>query len=303
MELAPLFLLLLLPPADATGELASAIEGSLRAELGDVAMAMVPDRLVTPAMLEGENPPYRANFVARVTWADRDKASIEVQSGRESKSATPYRASRVVTFSQRDRKAERGRTLGLVIAGLLRDSPPTVVGTAMRPATVSEPTHGGASLGGLFVVQRSKAGTWPVGPVFFVAWPLMEALDLRISAGGLFAANHWQLPMTVAGAWRFLRGRDDRLGAALALGVVVLRESGSQGSGDDHAGNTSLWNAGGVLALSGHVTLGRALRLLAQVELQALARRITVQYGEEPVLTTAFSRWRPAFGLGLSYSM
>jgi hypothetical protein len=59
MELASLFLLLLLPPTDATGEMASALEASLHAELGDVAMAMAPDRLVTPAMLEGDNPPDR----------------------------------------------------------------------------------------------------------------------------------------------------------------------------------------------------------------------------------------------------
>jgi hypothetical protein len=141
MELAPLFLLLLLPPSDATGEMASALEASLHAELGDVAMAMAPDRLVTPAMLEGDNPPYRARFVAHVTWAGRDKASIEVQSGHEAKGATPYRASRVVTFSPRDRKSERGRAIGLVIAGLLRDSSPAVFGTATTPPPAPTPAR------------------------------------------------------------------------------------------------------------------------------------------------------------------
>jgi hypothetical protein len=303
MELAPLFLLLLLPPADATGEMASAVEASLRSELGDVAMALVPDRLVTPAMLEGDNPPYRARFVARVTWSDRDKASIEVQSGRESKTATPYRASRVVTFSRGDRKAQRGRALGLVIAGLLRDSPPSVFGTAARPAPLPEPTRQGASLGALLSVQRSKTGTWPVGPAFFVAWPLLDTLDLRISAGVLAAQNYWQLPMTIAGTWRFLRSRDERQGVAIGLGAVLLRESGSQGSDDDDAGQVSMWNVGGVSSLSGHVTLGRSLRLLAQVELQALARRMTVRCVEDCIRDTAFSRWRPAFGLGLAYPM
>jgi hypothetical protein len=45
------------------------------------------------------------------------------------------------------------------------------------------------------------------------------------------------------------------------------------------------------------------LRLLAQVEVQALARQLTVHYGEEPVRTSTFSCWRPAFGVGLAYSM
>jgi hypothetical protein len=108
--------------------------------------------------------------------------------------------------------------------------------------------------------------------------------------------------MAVEVRWRFLRSHDDRQALALGLGATVLRESVSQGS-DDHGGHASLWNVGAVANLSGYVTLGRSLRLLAQVELNALARKLTVQYGEEPARTMAFSRWRPAFGVGLAYPL
>jgi hypothetical protein len=300
MELAPLFLLLLLPPADATGDMANALQVSLQSELGDVAMALAPDRLVTPAMLEGDNPAYRARFVAHVTWSGKDKASIEVQSGREA--TTPYRASRVMSFAPRDRKAERGRAIGLVLAGLLRDSPPAVLGTASAPlAAIPEPAQKGLAVGAVFAVQRSRAGTWPVGPIFSFAAPLTETLGLQVSAGVLASDDTWQLPLAVEARWRFLRSHDDRRALALGLGAIVLRESASRG-GDDDGGKTSLWNVGGVTSLSGYVTLGRSLRVLAHVELQALARAMTVRYGEEPVRTMTFSRWRPAFGLGLAYA-
>jgi hypothetical protein len=303
MELAPLFLLLLLPPADATGELASALEASLHSELGDVAMAMAPDRLVTPAMMEGENPPYQARFVAHVTWASRDKASIELQAGREAKSTTPYRASRVVTFSPRDRKAERGRAIGLVIAGLLRDSPPAVSGSAAAPAPPpASPAPKGLALGGLFCVQRAKSGTWAVGPLLSFDSSLSDVLGLHLAAGFLAGSDYWQVPLAAEARWEFLRSQDGH-GLALGLGAVLLRESVSLSGDEDHGGTASLWNVGAVASLSGHVTLGRSLRLLAQVEGQALARRMTLNYGEEPVRTTTFSRWRPAFGLGLAYSM
>lgn len=301
MELAPLFLLLLLPPADATGDMADALQASLRSELGDVSMALTPDRLVTPAMLEGENPAYRARFVAHVTWSGKDKASIEVQSGRAAKVAAPYRASRVMSFSPRDRKAERGRAIGLVIAGLLRDSPPAVLGTAAAPPTAApEPVPRGLALGAVLAVQRARAGTWPVGPIFSFAAPLTDALGLQVSAGVLASDNTWQLPLTVEARWRFLRSHDDRQALALGLGAMVLRETSTLSLDDSE--NASLWNAGGVANLSGYVTLGRALRVLAQVEWQALARGMKVRYGEEPVRTMAFSRWRPAFALGLAYA-
>lgn len=299
MELATLFLLLLLPPADATGDMANALQASVRSELGDVSMALAPDRLVTPAMLEGDNPAYRARFVAHITWSGKDKASIEVQSGREA--TTPYRASRVMSFSPRDRKAERGRAIGLVLAGLLRDSPPTVLGTASAPpAAIPESVPRGLALGAMFAVQRARAGTWPVGPIFSFAAPLTNALGLQVSAGVLASDDTWQLPFVVEARWRFLRSHDDRKALALGLGAMVLRESSTLSM--EESENTSLWNVGGVANVSGYVTLGRSLRVLAQVEWQALARAMTARYSEEPVRTMTFSRWRPAFALGLAYA-
>ncbi len=301
MELAPLFLLLLLPPADATGDMADALQSSLRSELGDVSMALAPDRLVTPAMLEGDNPAYRARFVAHVTWSGKDKASIELQVRREARVAASYRASRVMSFEPRDRKAERGRAIGLVIAGLLRDSPPAAVGTALAsPAAASEPVQRGLALGAVCAVQRARPGTWLAGPVFSFAAPLTDVLGLQVSTGVLASDDTWQLPLAVEARWRFLRSHDDRRALALGLGAIVLRETSTLSLDDSE--NVSLWNVGAVASLSGYVTLGRSLRMLAQVESQALARGMKVRYGEEAVRSMAFSRWRPGFALGLAYA-
>src|SRR5512138_2120442 len=134
MPAATLFLLLLLPPADTTGDLAAGLQTSLREQLGDVAMAIVPDTLVTPAMWQGPGAAMRARFVARVAWLDQDRVRIELLATQAH--ATPVSA-RDLAFAPQDSKPERGRAVGLALAELLRESPAAAFSTKDFPAVAA----------------------------------------------------------------------------------------------------------------------------------------------------------------------
>jgi hypothetical protein len=303
MELTGLFLLLLLPPSDATGETATAVETSLRRELGDVAMAIAPDTLVTPAMLQGEKPPFRARFVAHLTWTRVDRATIELVANSQGDADHGYRAARELRFSPEDRKSERGRSIGLVVAGLLREIPAAAL--ALKPSPPVEPAaaagHPDVAIGGMFAVERPRAGTWPTGPALYFDLPLGGPLRLRTTADVLVGEGFLDIGTAADVRWRFLRSAGDRHGLASGLGILVLRESISVPG--DHGGSTSGWNLGLAANLSAHATIWKSLRVVGQAELRALARAMSLTYGDDVPVTTRFSRWRPLFGLGLEYAM
>jgi hypothetical protein len=301
MEPVGLFLLLLLPASDATGETATAIERSLRGELGEVAMAMVPDTLVTPAMLEVR---FRARFVGRVTWAGNDKASIEVTSGPGTPPAATYRGSRVLAFSRGDRKSERGRAIGLVVAGLLRETPATALsdGTASAMAPPPAPRRPDLALGAAFATERANPGNWAMGPAVFHDFGLLASLRLRVSADALFGDRYSDIGAAVDVRWGFLQSQSGRHGAAVGLGVLVFHESAS--TDGEYGGSASQWNLGGWGGLSAHTTLGSSLRVVGQLGLRASARAMGYDYGEEEHRgTITFSRWRPELSIGLAYAL
>jgi hypothetical protein len=301
MEPVSLFLLLLLPASDATGETAAAMERSLRSELGDVAMATVPDTLVTPAMLEVR---YRARFVARVAWAGEDKASIEVTSSPAASADPTYRASRVLAFSRHDRKSERGRAIGLVVAGLLRESPVAALslGAALTPASPTESPRPGLVLGASFEMERANLGNWAMGPALFFDLRLLASLRLRVSANALLGNQYTDVGSAVDVRWSFLQSNSERHGVAVGLGVLVFHESAS--TSGEHGGSASQWNLGFWGGLSAQTTLWKSLRAVGQVGLRAAARGMSYDYGEEEERgTVTFSHWRPELGLGLAYAL
>ena len=105
MELASLFLLILLPPADATGESAMAIQAALHDQLGEVTMAVAPDSVVTPAMWQQEKSQLRARFVAHLTWKGRDRASVELVA--LAAAGPGDTVTRELSFASHDGKTER----------------------------------------------------------------------------------------------------------------------------------------------------------------------------------------------------
>jgi hypothetical protein len=305
MELASLFLLVLLPPADATGDTATAVTASLRHELGDVSMAIAPDTMVTPAMWQGEKAPMRARFVVRVEWKQPDTASIEVFSPSSAKDTPGFRKSRDLAFSPQDSKAERGRAIGLVVAELLRESPAAAL-VPPKPVEVKSepvsPSH--LVLGGMFATERVRSGNWAMGAELTYDFGLSEAVRLQASGTALFgsADQYSGIGADVGVFWDFLCSERGRHALGIGLEAGFLRESAAGTS--DYAQSTSKWNLTFGPSLAGRLTIWRALRIVGEVDLRATSGTFNLTVGDDANRAQhTFSRWRPAFALGLEFAL
>lgn len=306
MELTTLFLLVLLPPADATGDTATAVTASLRRELGDVAMAIAPDTLVTPAMWQGEKAQMHARFIMHLVWKDTHKASIEVFAPTASKDVEGFRRSRELAFSPQDSKAERGRAVGLVVAELLRESPASSLIPAAsavdRATAAGSPSH--VVLGGMFATERVRAGNWAVGPELTYDFGLSEAFRLQASGLALFgsADQYAGMGADVGIFWDFLSSERGRHALGIGLAVGALRESATIGSGE-HVGSASKWNVMFGPSLAGRLTVWRSMRIVGAFGLRLSSGEMTLIVGEDSKTTYSFSRWRPVFALGLEFAL
>jgi len=307
MELASLFLLILLPPADATGDTATAVTASLRRELGDVTMAIAPDTLVTPAMWQGEKAPMRARFVVHLVWKKKDTASIEVLSPTSAKDSAGFRRNRDLSFAEQDSKAERGRAIGLVVAEMLRESPAAALATAgpaVDKAAADPVTSSRLVLGGLFAVERVRTGNWAMGPVLTYDYGLGDALRLQVSGVARFgsADQYAGIGANVGVYWDFLSSEHGRHALGMGLGAGVLRESATVAG--EHGGSASKWNLVVGPSLGARVTVWRKLRIVGEVGLRATSGTMSLTVGEDSNLTQyTFSRWRPVGALGLAFAL
>jgi hypothetical protein len=307
MELTSLFLLVLLPPADATGDTATAVATSLRRELGDVAMALAPDTMVTPAMWQGENAPMRATFVVRVAWKDTNQASVELLASSASPAMRGGRGNRVLAFAPEDSKGERGRAIGLVVAELMRESPasalvpPPAAVVPAAGAAIGPPSH--AAVGGMFASERARAGTWAMGPELTCNFGLSESLRLQVSGTALFSSTDQYANIGVGAGihWDFLHSEGGRHALGIGLGLEALRESATS-SGDD-AQTNSQWSVALGGSLGGRLTVWRALRLTGELSLHAVSSAMALPTEDNYVYRGSFSRFRPAFALGLAYAL
>jgi hypothetical protein len=305
MELTTLFLLVLLPPADATGDTASAVTASLRRELGDVAMAIAPDTLVTPAMWQGEKAQMHARFIVHLVWKDKDRAGIEVFAPTSIKDTQGFRRSRELAFSPQDSKAERGRAIGLVVAELLRESPASslIPAAAVDGATAAgSPSH--LVLGGMFATERVRAGNWAMGPELTYDFGLSEAFRLQASGTALFgsADQYTGMGADVGIFWDFLSSERGRHALGFGIEVGVLRESGTVGESDNA---TFKWNFVLGPSLGGRLTVWRSLRIVGELDLRVSSEQMTLsgEQGDNKKITQTYSRWRPVFALGLEIAL
>ena len=211
MELVGLFLLVLMPPADATGETAEALTVSIHAELGDVTMVLAPDTLVTPAMWQGENASMRARFVAHVIWKDKNNITVDVVSNGDAGSRAQFHESRSLAFAAEDSKTERGRAMALVLAELLRESPAAALIVAHPPGAV-EASASRLALAGLFADERVRTGAWAMGPEVRIALSVNDAFWVNASGRAQFAsADQYQgFGAGLAAVWRLLRSQSNR---------------------------------------------------------------------------------------------
>jgi hypothetical protein len=305
MPIASLFLLVLLPPADATGDVAVAFEASLRHELGDVSVALAPDTLVTPAMWQGEHAQMHARFVAHIVWEEKDRAIIELVSLASTPAKPGVRTTRKLLFAPQDSRSERGRSIGLVVAELLRESPPsTWMGPPLSLASPPADRLSQVAIGGLFAMERIRSGNWAMGPELTYGFGLVGGLRLEASGRALFGSldQYTEVGGGVGVAWSFLGSEH----APHALGIGIegdgFRESLAGAS--DNGSNASQWNAALGAGVSGRLTAWRWLRLTGRFDMRATASGMTLTVGEDANRTTySVSRWRPAVALGLELAL
>jgi hypothetical protein len=307
MELASLFLLVLLPPADATGDTATAVTASLRRELGDVSMAIAPDTLVTPAMWQGEKASMRARFLVHLVWKKKDTASIEVFSPSAASDTTGFRRERALSFAEQDSKAERGRAIGLVVAELLRESPAAAL-TALQPAADNVAVTSGPPsrlvLGGMIAMEHVRTGNWAIGPELTYDFGLSAALRLQASGTARFASadQYSGIGAGIGILWDFLRSERGRHALGIGLEVGVLHESATVGS-SDNVQSDSKWSLAFGPSLGGRLTVWRGLRIVGEFDLCVTTEPLSVTSGEDRKTTHTFSRWRPVFALGLEFAL
>ena len=304
-ELTSLFLLVLLPPADATGETAQAIQTTLRSMLGEVTMAVAPDSVVTQAMWKQDGSQLHAQFVAHLVWKKRDQASVELVA--LGVNGTSQSTRRELSFTPQDDKAERGRAVALVIAALLREFP---AAAWLRPPPADEVAAGGSRappsivLGGMFAFERARTGNWPMGPELFYEWNLSESLRVRACAMALIGSldGYRKLGVGLGASWDFLRSQYGR--HALGAGLTLDGFHEATSSPGDHPSNDSTWNAALGPVLGGRVTIWRSLRLIGEAGLQLTLARMTFTVGDDTARkTSTYSRWRPVFAVGLEYAL
>jgi hypothetical protein len=316
MELVGLFLLVLMPPADATGETAEALTVSIHAELGDVTMVLAPDTLVTPAMWQGENASMRARFVAHVIWKDKNNITVDVVSNGDAGSRAQFHESRSLAFAAEDSKTERGRAMALVLAELLRESPAAALIVAHPPGAV-EASASRLALAGLFADERVRTGAWAMGPEVRIALSVNDAFWVNASGRAQFAsADQYQgFGAGLAAVWRLLRSQSNRHWVGVGLGIDVLHESAMllpyKGEGAPSVAQSG-WDVALVPSLSGSATIWRRLRFFASANAGFLSTPLSTTQPvnadtehNKPAYTRSnvYPRFRPGFALGLELAL
>jgi hypothetical protein len=319
MEATTLFLLLLLPPADTAGDMAAAIQASLRHELGDVSMVIAPDTLVTPSMWQGENASMRARFVVHLVRKDADHVKIDLLAGTDATSKT-HEESRDLTFATEDDKSERGRAVGLVIAELLRSSPTSAWADGHGPPQATGPSR--VELGGMFATERAASGIWAYGPALTYGFGLSEALQIRAAALVLFGSHdqYRDMGVTVGANWDFLRLAENRYAVGVGISAGYAYESATAtlssaqpGSDSGHSATASLSQSNAIVgaSLRGRATIWRSLRFVAEGELRLYSGSLTGPKsftGDDNKTVQvrsplSYSRWRPTLWVGLELAM
>lgn len=319
MNSTTLFLLLLLPPADTSGDLAAGIQASLHAELGDVSLAVAPDTLVTPSMWQGERAQMHPRFVVRLSWRSPDEAEIGLIPGNGA--APNYNETRTLKFSAQDSASERGRAIGLVTAELLRSSPAAVWADG-KGGAISAPRAFG--IAAMMVMERPASGTWAYGPGLSFTLGLAETFRLGVSTimtfapaqgdatGGGRLGSYQDIGATLDATWDFLFFARKRLRLGLGLDAGFFHESAtiSVGSATNDHGIPSqgLTNSSlaGTASLRASFAPWTFFRVFAEAGIRgmsgALSGRVTQTSDDNRTPATfaiAFPAWRPVFSAGL----
>jgi hypothetical protein len=303
-----LFLLVLLPPADATGDTATAVTASLRRELGDVSHGHRARHAGDAGHVAGREGPMRARFRRPSCVEEKGYGQHRgLLASSAASDTTGFRRERALSFAEQDSKAERGRAIGLVVAELLRESPAAAL-TALQPAADNVAVTSGPPsrlvLGGMIAMEHVRTGNWAIGPELTYDFGLSAALRLQASGTARFASadQYSGIGAGIGILWDFLRSERGRHALGIGLEVGVLHESATVGS-SDNVQSDSKWSLAFGPSLGGRLTVWRGLRIVGEFDLCVTTEPLSVTSGEDRKTTHTFSRWRPVFALGLEFAL
>jgi hypothetical protein len=250
----PLAIIVFVDAHDADGALPGALARAAERALGapaTISIQAVADD-VDAAELGERARAAGARTAARVSWTDADRLAarlqvFEIEAGRVS--------TRTVVFEASDAPAERGRTLGLLLASVLEPeasgggdrapplpvparAPPATIAPAATPAPPERWAVDAAAEGGLAV---GGAGSG-VGGTAGVRWARWRRLSLRV--GGRARFGEVGVAQASSTAYAFAAGAvvgivpsqpGRRLALRLRLDALLLHESLTHLSSDDPA--------------------------------------------------------------------
>jgi hypothetical protein len=228
----PLTILVLVTSAHAGDAATAATSAAARRALGD-AVVLVEARDAMPSLEKADAlaERVRAEVVVELDWTDARRARLQLHRAR----TEPWIV-RELTFDEVDAPAERGRTLGLTIAAIVRregespeeppasEPPPAVSATTEAPSTVrsvaSEPAWIGAA-DVSFAASTGLGGTAggagaELGARFFLAPAVALRLGGGVRVGGVPALDD-------------ARATTIRIGGGLALRLARFGNPGSGG--------------------------------------------------------------------------
>ena len=304
MELGSLLLLLLLPPADAASDLAGAVQAALYRDLGQVAIAVVPDENSARATWQDLGGRFKSRFVGRLVWKDSLTASVDVYSGPSKATPRDLIKTRDVFFARVDSSRERGRAIGLVLVQLLRELPSSAIGNASAevaaaPAPDSIPPHA-------FIVsmdaERVSSGNWGLGPELSVAHSFVPALRVRGFGLVLLGSqdSYSEFGAGVGVTWFFWRQAARHRALGLEGDLGLCRDAAAP-SGDSSASHATL--SGSLrAAVTGYVHVSNRLFIGATAGLKALSNSLSYRFGEDPNTYRSYPLLRPYFSFGAGFS-
>jgi hypothetical protein len=300
-----LLLLILLPPADAASDLAGAVQAALYRDLGQVAIAVVPDENSAQSTWRDPRGRFGSRFVSRLVWKNPRLATVNVYGGQSKATANDLIKTRDVGFSRGDSSRERGRAIGLVLVQLLRELPGVADGKPpVEAAAAALPVshHPNAFIVDMYT-ERVSTENWGLGPELRVAHNFIPALQVRGYGLAIFGSQdaYSEFGAGAGVTWLLWRqaARQRALGlegdAGICRGTVTAPGEG----GGSHGNVSGSFRA----AATGYVHVSGSLFVGASIGLRALTSSLSYSFGDDRKTYRSHPLLRGYFSLGAGFSL
>lgn len=308
MEFAPLFLLILISPADSASESTAAIQAALYQELGSVSIAVAADTPEARAPWKRKDGKVNSRYFSRVVWVKPHQATIQIWEGNGSDSEITPKVTRNITFAESDSMREQGRSIGLVIAHILQESGETTVSASSNMVSISPATSRNAINASMdFLTYRSSDVA--IGPSLHANVDVRDYLWVHGFAYVLqgFVHGYSEFGFGTGVSWPVLSAIGSRYFIGPRLEAGLHREAVALKS--EHSSSNKVWSVSFEALLWGTANIWRSLQIVAGIG--ARAQTSILKYkteeedsnGHEIDVRHESSRYRfhASLGLGLSY--